>query len=95
MIGFFDQIGVNGVDHIAVTTNSFEDTLASWLSIPGTIITKGPGDNEVKKCRFAFVQTPEGSVVEILSPLDETSPICSHLSIGGGAYHFCFFVKLI
>jgi catechol 2,3-dioxygenase-like lactoylglutathione lyase family enzyme len=91
--GLLARLGVLGVDHVAVTTRRFEDTLADYLSAPGATLAKGPGWNPTQKVDYAFVAMRAGPTVEILGFKEGVdSPIESHVRRGGGAYHFCFVV---
>ncbi|HHQ4788762.1 VOC family protein [Aeromonas hydrophila] len=86
------HIGVLYIDHIAVTTNNLEKTLADYISLPGARLWKGPSVNTAQDVRYAFVQVSGGVTFEILAPLSEKSPIRGHLSRGGGVYHICYAV---
>jgi len=79
------------VDHIAVTTPNFEQTLADYLGLPGSRLLKGPALNHEQKVSYAFVVLREGITVEVLG-LAEGSPIERHVKNGGGPYHFCYAV---
>ena len=89
----FSALGIRYVDHFAVTTESLMTTLTDYLSLPGARLINGPGKNTAQDVLFAFVQLAQGSVVEILAPLNEQSPIHSHLKQGGGSYHVCYAVE--
>lgn len=81
------------VDHLAVTTPTFDRTLAEYLALPGSRLLKGPGLNAAQKVRYAFVMLREGLTVEILGlPSNLDSPIARHVKQGGGPYHFCYAV---
>src|SRR5260221_149101 len=91
--GLLARLGVLGVDHVAVTTRRFEDTLADYLSAPGSRLAKGPGWNPTQKVDYAFVALNVGLTVEILGFREGVqSPIEQHVRRGGGAYHLCFVV---
>ena len=92
--GFLGRLGVLGVDHIAVTTRRFEETLADYLSAPGARLERGPGWNAIQRVDFAFVILGDGLAVEILGLKEGVaSPIEEHARRGGGAYHFCYVVR--
>jgi catechol 2,3-dioxygenase-like lactoylglutathione lyase family enzyme len=89
--GLLARLGVLGVDHVAVTTRRFEETLADYLSAPGARLERGPGWNPTQKVDFAFVSLSGGLAVEILGLRDGVaSPIEQHARRGGGAYHLCY-----
>ncbi len=79
------------VDHVAVTTPVFDQTLANYLGLPGSRLLRGPALNPVQKVSYAFVALREGMTVEVLG-LAEDSPIERHVKQGGGPYHFCYAV---
>ena len=81
------------IDHIAVTTGRFEDTVRDYLAMPGARIQRGPGHNDQQRVRFAFVRLDGGLVIEVLGLPDKgDSPIEGHVARGGGAYHVCYAV---
>lgn len=87
----FDDCGVLYVDHIAVTTPTFERTLNDFLGLRGTRLVRGPGLNVTQRVSYAFVKLADGMTVEILGARAD-SPIQRHVDSGGGPYHFCFAV---
>ena len=90
MSSFFSKLPFAYVDHVAVTTRDLERTLADWLALPGARLRRGPMVNDVQRVRVAFVDVPSTGTVEVLSPLDDCSPIVRHLDVAPGTYHFCF-----
>lgn len=85
------ECNVMYVDHLAVTTPVFEQTLGDFLYLEGSRLLKGPAVNPVQKVRYAFVRLREGLTVEILAP-EADSPIARHVQQKGGPYHFCYAV---
>ena len=82
------------VDHIAVTTPHFEETIRDYLALPHARFSRGPGHNESQNVRYAFVELERGIRVEVLGlPLSGDSPIAPHVERGGGAYHLCYAVE--
>lgn len=80
-------LGVTRLDHAGVAVPALEPALEDWLSVPGSYLLRGPGDNAVQRVRYAFVHTPSG-VIELLEPMDG-SPIAVRVASGGGVYHLC------
>ena len=58
----------SGVDHLGVQVDSMETSLARVLALPGTAIVTPPFRSAHLLC--AFVQGPEGVVVEIIQPVE-------------------------
>ncbi|MGE0700262.1 MAG: VOC family protein [Hyphomicrobiaceae bacterium] len=93
MSTFIEQLKPLHVDHVAVTTAKFEDTVRDYLAMPGARIQRGPGFNPSQRVRFAFVRLDAGLVIEVLGlPESGESPIEAHVARGGGAYHICYAV---
>ncbi len=90
----FDKLGVIYVDHLAVTTNDFEETVKHYLSLPNARVLRGPGWNNSQNVKFLFVNFGSDLCVEILGlPETQGSPIKAHVKAGGGAYHLCYAVS--
>lgn len=86
----FAEIGALWVDHVAVTTDRFEETAQHYLSMPYARVLRGPGWNAAQKVHFLFVSFGGDLCIEVLGvPKDGDSPIAGHARSGGGAYHMC------
>jgi acyl carrier protein/predicted enzyme related to lactoylglutathione lyase len=79
------------LDHVAVTTPDFKQTVVEYLNLPGASLVKGPGWNARQKVEYAFIRIVNGPMVEVLGAVED-SPINKHIEKGGGAYHFCYAV---
>jgi methylmalonyl-CoA/ethylmalonyl-CoA epimerase len=45
----------------------------------------------IQQVRVCFAEMPGGTVIELVEPLTETSPLCSIIgSSRGGVYHLCY-----
>jgi hypothetical protein len=44
----------------------------------------------VQGVRIQFMEMGDGSLLELLEPFGEKSPVQRHLQKGGGLYHLCF-----
>ena len=87
----FSECRILYIDHLAVTTPVFDQTLQNYLSLPGSRLIRGPAINGRQRVHYAFVALQDGLTIEILGA-EADSPISGHLRQGGGAYHFCFAV---
>lgn len=86
----FTEIGALWVDHVAVTTDRFEETSRHYLAMPNARVLRGPGWNPAQKVHFLFVGFGGDLCIEILGlPADGDSPIAAHVAAGGGTYHLC------
>ncbi|MCG2632718.1 VOC family protein [Bradyrhizobium sp. WYCCWR 13023] len=79
--------------HVAYVTRSIEERVDRLSSLLGCrpkgelVIDEGQG------VRIQFVQLNDGSLIELLEPYGEKSPVERHLRKGGGIYHTCFEVS--
>jgi methylmalonyl-CoA/ethylmalonyl-CoA epimerase len=84
------------LNHIGVATPSIADSIAHFRETMGATDITEPfamPDQGVKVC---FVNTPNGGTqIELIEPLDETSPIHNFLAKNplGGQHHVCFEVE--
>lgn len=92
MNGMFSALGVLSVEHHTVTTKNFITTLKDYLSVPNSKLIRGPSESLLQHVRYAFVELNGMGVVEVLSPLDESSPIFEQLSSVGASY-LCYRVE--
>jgi len=93
MNSFWREIGAMYLDHVAVITTSFRRTIADYMALPGSRLLRGPGINKTQGVQYAFVQLDGNTVIEILIPHGEDSPIASLAANRQGAYHLCFAVR--
>ncbi len=92
MNGMFSALGVLSVEHQTVTTKNFITTLKDYLSVPNSKLIRGPDESLLQHVRYAFVELNGMGVVEVLSPLDESSPIFEHVNSLGASY-LCYRVE--
>lgn len=84
-------LGVQHVDHLALSTDDLTQTLADYLAWPGVRLSREPADNAALRIRHAFVQINPGLNIEVLAPLpgSDNPAVAESLTHGNGAYHFC------
>lgn len=94
MPGLIELLEPLYVEHVAVTTNYFDETVRDYLATPGARLIRGPAYNEVQNVWYAFVQIETGLTIEVLGPPEGGGgPIAGHIERGGGAYHLCYAVS--
>lgn len=93
MNSFWREIGAVYLDHVAVITTDFHRTIADYLALPGSRLLRGPGINTTQGVQYAFVQLDGNTVIEILIPHGENSPIAGLAANRQGTYHLCFAVR--
>ena len=75
--------------HIGIAVNSIEAT-AEWYAAMGYSQTDATEDL-IQNVRVAFLKKEGSPLLELVQPLDKTSPVCNILKkVGVSAYHFCY-----
>lgn len=83
--------------HIGYLVKNVEKTLPAFEALgyePISLRTDGAGANvydETRQCYICFLQENSGSVVELIAPAQESSPVWGLLNTYKNApYHLCF-----
>ena len=76
--------------HVAYTTDNLDQKTSELTKLLGFKANGPPVFDPVQKVRIQFMQTADGSLLELMEPSGEKSPIRGHLKKGGGLYHLCF-----
>jgi methylmalonyl-CoA/ethylmalonyl-CoA epimerase len=76
--------------HIAYTTDDLTGKVAHFRSLFGFTPIGEPIIDPVQKVRIQFLDMGGGSLMEMLEPHGEKSPVAGHIKKGGGLYHLCF-----
>jgi methylmalonyl-CoA/ethylmalonyl-CoA epimerase len=79
---------VQGIHHIGIAVSNLEESLARWRDLFGAV--PGPIEEMPESgLRLVHLRFAEGSQIELLAPLGESSPIAKFLaSRGEGVQHF-------
>ena len=86
------------LNHVGVATPDIEAAIAFWRDTMGATQIGEPFDMPEQGVRVCFVDTPaDGTQIELLAPLGETSPIAAFLARNplGGQHHLAFEVPNI
>ena len=81
------------LNHVGVATPDIEAAIAFWRDVMGATEITEPFDMPEQGVRVCFVDTPNGGTqIELLAPLDATSPITAFLARNplGGQHHLAF-----
>ena len=81
--------------HVGYAVREIDAYLKDFL-VPlfGPITVTDPISDPIQQVRVCFVEMPGGTVIELVEPLSETSPLCSIIgSSRGGVYHLCYEVE--
>jgi len=75
--------------HVGIAVNSIEETARWYVSI-GYSLTETIED-PIQNVRIAFLKRADSPLLELVQPVDKTSPVCNILKkVGVSAYHFCY-----
>ncbi len=85
------------MNHVGVAVPDIEEAIAFYRNVMGATDITEPFDLPEQGVRVCFVNTPghsgtEGTQVELLSPLNDESPVTGFLAKNpaGGQHHVCF-----
>jgi methylmalonyl-CoA/ethylmalonyl-CoA epimerase len=85
------------LNHIGVATPSISDSITHFREVMGATDITEPFDIPEQGVKVCFINTPtnggmDGTQVELIEPLDESSPINGFLVKNplGGQHHLCF-----
>ncbi len=76
--------------HVAYTTNDLDRKVEQLSALFGFRPIAEPVIDPVQRVRIQFMDLGGGSLMELLEPHGEKTPVTRHLSKGGGLYHLCF-----
>lgn len=85
---------IGPLNHVGVAVPSIEDACETYRTLYGATDITTPFDMPAQGVRVCFVNLPN-SQIELIEPLDETSPIHNFLQKNpkGGQHHVCFEVE--
>ncbi|KUR76108.1 methylmalonyl-CoA epimerase [Novosphingobium sp. FSW06-99] len=89
------------LNHVGVAVPSLQDAIAYYRDVMGATLITEPFDMPEQGVKVAFVNTPHdsgildtqgGTQIELIEPLDETSPIAGFIARNpsGGQHHLCY-----
>ena len=76
--------------HVAYTTQDLDRKAAQLTALFGFRPIADPVIDPVQGVRIQFLDMGDGSLMELLEPHGERSPVARHLKGGGGLYHLCY-----
>jgi methylmalonyl-CoA/ethylmalonyl-CoA epimerase len=85
------------LNHVGVATPDLEASIAFYRDVMGATDITEPFDMPSQGVKVCFVNTPgengtHGTQIELLQPLDESSPVASFMKKNplGGQHHICY-----
>jgi methylmalonyl-CoA/ethylmalonyl-CoA epimerase len=83
------MLGNTRFHHIGVATDDIKKTAQTYLGL-GYSQTDAVFD-PIQNVNIAFLEKEGSPLIELVEPVDETSPVCNVLKkVGVSAYHFCY-----
>jgi methylmalonyl-CoA/ethylmalonyl-CoA epimerase len=76
--------------HVAYVTKDVEAKAISLARLFRSMEVEPTVVDPAHGVRIKFVKLGDEGLLELLEPLDETSPVQTFLKKGGGLYHLCF-----
>ncbi len=78
--------------HVGYAVRSVDESLPKWREALRPIALRGPFNDPLQHARVVFLEFAPGggSVLELIEPLGEDSPLARFVTSGGGLHHLCF-----
>lgn len=80
--------------HLGVAVPNLEQAITTYHSIFNYTLLSGPFDDPLQRVAVCFmgIDRPREIMIELVAPLDSSSPVGRMLAKGIGAYHTCYAV---
>lgn len=78
------------IDHFGVVVKSIEQGIQDWVESFGYRQMTTPIINARQKVEVVFLEKKNSTMVKLIRPIDETSPVFRFAMRGGGFHHICF-----
>ena len=79
--------------HVGLVVANIEEHMEGVRALYGFELLDPPVADPLQNVRVAFVNVGTEVTVELIEPLDETSPVARFLEQGGGLNHLCYTVN--
>lgn len=83
------------IDHIGIVVKSLEAGIKHWEAVFNYKQITAPVINTRQKVRVVFMSKDNSTMIKLVEPVNETSPVFSFAQKGGGLHHLCFKCKNI
>ena len=85
------------IHHLGIAVANMDVSLAFYQDVLGYLLASEMFDDPIQRVRVCFLkQKSEANFqVELIEPLNSTSPVNGYLSKATGAYHICYEVTAI
>ena len=81
--------------HVGIVVKDVAESVKFYEYMLGLELRQEAVEDEVQKVRVAFLGSTisEGSLIELVEPMSEGSPVSDFLKKGGGFHHVCYEVE--
>jgi methylmalonyl-CoA/ethylmalonyl-CoA epimerase len=77
--------------HVGYVVSSIDENVVRWQATLSAELASGPFSDDIQKAQVLFLSFPSGgTMLELVKPLTEDSPVAHFLKRGGGLHHLCF-----
>src|ERR1051325_4009284 len=78
------------IDHIGIVVSSLEAGILQWETLFGYRRASAIVTNSRQKVKVVFLEKPNSTLVKLVEPLGDDSPVARFARKGGGLHHLCF-----
>ncbi|MDC0584594.1 VOC family protein [Bacteroidales bacterium] len=78
------------IDHICIAVKDVDAAIKYWGKVFGYTQMTEVVLNTKQKVLVAFVEKENSTLVKLIQPSDDTSPLNNFMKKGGGFHHICF-----
>ena len=78
------------IDHIGIAVKSLDEGIKHWERVFGYTQMTEIVTNTRQKVNVVFLKKENSTLIKLIEPVDETSPVYTFAQKGGGLHHLCF-----
>lgn len=78
------------IDHIGIVVKSIEPGISHWERVFQYKQMTQIVVNTRQKVKVVFLTKTDSTMIKLVEPIEETSPVYSFAQKGGGLHHLCF-----
>jgi methylmalonyl-CoA/ethylmalonyl-CoA epimerase len=88
-----DVSDVMTIDHVGIVVGSLDRAAAYYVSAFGLRLVRDRIVDPLQDVELQFLEDADGTRLELIHPLSESSPVARALKQGGGLNHICYRVE--
>lgn len=78
------------IDHIGIAVKDLQAGIDQWQNLFGYKQITKVVENSRQKVKVVFLSKPDSTLIKLIEPTDNTSPVYTFTKRGGGLHHLCF-----